>query len=84
MSTRRCPMEWIMPADKLGRYMTSDVFLARANAAVKKAVRNLEEKGIEPAYVVREPKEAATEVSGDVVKVSVGASSAKRKTLKVA
>jgi CBS domain-containing protein len=77
-------MERIMPADKLGRYMTSDVFLARANAAVKKAVRNLEEKGIEPAYVVREPKEAATQVSGNVVKVSVGASSAKRTILKVA
>jgi len=73
-----------MPADKLGRYMTSEAFLSRAKAAVKKAVRNLEEKGIQPAYVVRESKEAATEVSGDVVKVSVGASSAKRKPLKVA
>ncbi|MBC8641671.1 hypothetical protein IAG25_33130 [Caballeronia sp. EK] len=73
-----------MPADKLGRYMTSEAFLSRANAAVKKAVRSLEEKGIQPAYVVREPKEAATEVSGEVVKVSVGASSAKRKPLKVA
>ncbi|SEI14574.1 hypothetical protein [Paraburkholderia hospita] len=73
-----------MPADKLGRYMTSDVFLARANAAVKKAVSNLEAKGIEPAYVVREPKEAAKEVSGEVVKVSVVASSTKRKTLKIA
>jgi hypothetical protein len=33
---------------------------------------------------VRESKGAATEVSGEVVKVSVGASSAKRKSLKVA
>lgn len=73
-----------MPADKLGRYMTSDAFLTRANAAVKKAVRNLEEKGIEAAYVVREPAESAKEASGDVVKVSVGTSSAKRKNLKVA
>ena len=72
-----------MPADKLGCYMASDVFLKRANAAVKKAVRNLEEKGIKPAYIVCEPKEAATKVSGNVVKVSVGESSTKRKTLKV-
>ncbi|WP_323074115.1 hypothetical protein [Mycetohabitans endofungorum] len=77
-------MEWTMPTDKLGRYMASDVFLARANAAVKKAAHNLEKKGIQPVYVVRDPKEAATKVSGDVVKVSVGVSSAKRKTLKVA
>jgi hypothetical protein len=76
-------MEWTMPTDKLGRYMASDVFLARANAAVKKAAHNLE-KSIQPVYVMRYPKEAATKVSGDVVKVSVGVSSAKRKTLKVA
>ncbi len=72
-----------MPADKLGRYMTSEAFLTRANAAVKKAVAGLEAKGIQPAYVVRQPKDAATETSGEVVKVSVGVSSAKRKTLKL-
>lgn len=83
MSTRRYPTEWSMPADKLGRYMTSEAFLSRANAAVKKAVCNLEEKGIQPAYVVRESN-AATEVSGEVVKVSVGASSAKSKPYKIA
>lgn len=70
-----------MPADKLGRFMTSDAFMARANSAVTKAVRNLESKGITPAYVKRQPHEAAVDVSGDVVKVTV---SAKRKPLKVA
>ena len=84
MSTRRCPMEWIMPADKLGRYLKSDLFLARVNAAVAEAVRDLEEHGITPTYVVRGPKDAATEASGEVVKVSAGKSSGKRKTLKVA
>lgn len=43
-----------MPADKLGRYMTSPEFLARANAAVAKAVRNLEARGIQPHYMDRE------------------------------
>jgi hypothetical protein len=42
-----------MAADKLGRYLTSPLFLARANAAVKKAVEELEAKGIEPAYITR-------------------------------
>lgn len=42
-----------MASDKLGRYMTSPQFLERANAAVTKAVRQLEAKGIEPAYVTR-------------------------------
>ncbi|XUW88637.1 hypothetical protein OH764_00780 [Burkholderia sp. M6-3] len=35
-----------MPADKLGRYMTSRAFLERAQAAVAKAVRALGAKGI--------------------------------------
>lgn len=39
-----------MAADKLGRYMTSQGFLARAKAAVAAAVRELEAKGIKPAY----------------------------------
>lgn len=73
-----------MPADKLGRYMTSEAFLTRAKASVKKAVENLEAKGIEPAYAVRDPKDAAAQASGVVVKVSVGESGARRKTLKIA
>ena len=46
-----------MAADKLGRYMTSPQFIERANAAITKAVRELEAKGIKPAYAVR-PTEA--------------------------
>jgi|GEM_PF-1863304 len=42
-----------MPADKLGRFMTSDLFLARANAAIAKAVHQLEEQGIAPTYIQR-------------------------------
>ncbi|WP_176059968.1 hypothetical protein [Paraburkholderia sp. BCC1876] len=42
-----------MPADKLGRYMTSPEFLKRAKAAVADAVHKLEAKGIQPAYVDR-------------------------------
>lgn len=42
-----------MSADKLGRFMTSEVFLARANAAVAKAVHWLEEQGTRPPYVQR-------------------------------
>ena len=49
-----------MPADKLGRYMRSDLFLSRVNAAVRDAVRDLEEHGITPTYIQRpqsdEPK----------------------------
>jgi len=45
-----------MPADKLGKYMTSADFLQRANAAVKKSVSNLEAKGIDPAYSARRSK----------------------------
>ncbi|TAM05447.1 MAG: hypothetical protein EPN70_08535 [Paraburkholderia sp.] len=43
-----------MPADELGRYMTSPEFFARAKAAVEKAVRELEAKGIQPCYMDRE------------------------------
>lgn len=42
-----------MAAEKLGRYMTSPQFIERANAAITKAVRELEAKGIQPAYVMR-------------------------------
>jgi hypothetical protein len=42
-----------MPADKLGSYMQSLEFLKRANAAVFEAVRRLEAKGIQPAYLDR-------------------------------
>ena len=42
-----------MSADKLGRFMASPEFLARANAAIAKSVRELEMKGIQPAYVDR-------------------------------
>lgn len=45
--------EKAMPADKLGRYMQSPEFLKRANAAVAKAVRELEAKGIQPTYLDR-------------------------------
>lgn len=46
-----------MPADKFGRFMTSDTFLARANAAIGKAVRRLEKRGIAPAYIQRQPSQ---------------------------
>lgn len=46
-----------MPADKFGRFMTSDTFLARANAAVTKALRRLEKRGDAPAYIQRQPSE---------------------------
>ncbi|WP_175817981.1 hypothetical protein [Burkholderia diffusa] len=39
-----------MSADKLGRFMTSPEFLARANAAIARSVRELEMKGIQPVY----------------------------------
>ncbi|MFL9903323.1 hypothetical protein PQR71_35205 [Paraburkholderia fungorum] len=42
-----------MPADKLGRFMTSKEFLRRANAAVVEAVRHLEARGIKPVYLDR-------------------------------
>ncbi|TAL98240.1 MAG: hypothetical protein EPN73_03290 [Paraburkholderia sp.] len=43
-----------MPADKLGRYMTSDLFKSKANAAVERAVAKLRAKGITPAYSTRQ------------------------------
>lgn len=43
-----------MPADKLGQYMRSDLFLKGANEAVAKAVRELEAKGIKPVYIARQ------------------------------
>ncbi|WP_186129881.1 hypothetical protein [Burkholderia gladioli] len=42
-----------MSADKLGRFMASPEFLARANAAIARSVRELEMKGIQPVYVDR-------------------------------
>ncbi|CAE6697372.1 hypothetical protein [Paraburkholderia domus] len=41
-------------SDRLARFITSPEFLERANAAVRKAVAELEAKGIKPAYIVRE------------------------------
>ncbi|MBO1856665.1 hypothetical protein J4G52_24310 [Burkholderia cenocepacia] len=52
-----------MPADKLGRYMTSQAFFDRAKAAVADAVRALEAKGIKPAYGERDSREKARAVS---------------------
>ena len=46
-----------MPAEKFGRFMTSDTFLMRANAAVAAAVRHLEMRGITPAYIRRQPNQ---------------------------
>ncbi|MFM0140575.1 hypothetical protein [Caballeronia grimmiae] len=42
-----------MDAGKLGRYITSKAFLDRANAAVVKAVGELEARGIKPVYIER-------------------------------
>lgn len=42
-----------MSTDKLGRYMTSEVFLARANAAIASAASKLEAEGIKPVYLDR-------------------------------
>jgi hypothetical protein len=52
--------EEAMPADKLGRYMTSRTFLERANAAVAEAVRALEAKGIKPVFSERGSTDEAT------------------------
>lgn len=46
--------EHAMPADKLGRFMTSPEFLERAKTAVARAVRELETKGIRPVYLDRD------------------------------
>ncbi|MBA9902271.1 MULTISPECIES: hypothetical protein [Burkholderiaceae] len=55
-----------MPADKLGRYMTSQAFFDRAKAAVADAVRALEAKGIKPAYGERaSTREMAQEVMAE-------------------
>lgn len=43
-----------MSADKLSRYINSDLLLKRANEAVAKAVRGLEARGIQPCYLDRE------------------------------
>ncbi|KVM76662.1 hypothetical protein [Burkholderia stagnalis] len=58
-----------MPADKFGRYLISDTYREQVSAAVKKAIRNLEEHGIAPVYVARKPKDAeANAESGDAAK----------------
>lgn len=53
-----------MSAHKLGRYMTGNAFLIRANVTVSKAVRQLEELGVAPAYaqrsLIESPKTAAS------------------------
>ncbi|CAJ0729289.1 hypothetical protein R76706_01990 [Ralstonia mannitolilytica] len=60
-----------MPADKLGRFMTSDLFLARANSAVANAVRRLEEQGIAPTYVQRpQSEESKTQPNPNVARGS--------------
>jgi hypothetical protein len=56
--------EQAMPADKLGRYMRSDLFLSRVNAAVRDAVRDLEEHGITPTYIQR-PQSDESKVQPD-------------------
>ena len=43
-----------MPADKLGQYIRSDLFLKRVNEAVAEAVRELEANGIKPVYITRQ------------------------------
>lgn len=43
-----------MSADKLGRFMASPEFLARANAAIARSVHELEMKGIRPVYFDRD------------------------------
>ncbi|AXV76133.1 hypothetical protein CJO79_03640 [Ralstonia solanacearum] len=53
-----------MPADKLGRFMTSGTFLARANAAVTTAVRRLEMRGITPAYIQRQQSQQSKAGAG--------------------
>lgn len=45
--------EKAMPTDKLGRFMTSNLFLVRANAAVAQAVHRLKEQNISPTYIQR-------------------------------
>jgi hypothetical protein len=52
-----------MDAKKFGRYITSGAFLERANAAVVKAVSELEARGIKPVYIERaSPRAVLNEV----------------------
>lgn len=53
-----------MPADKLGRFMTSRTFLTRANTAIAAAVRRLEVRGIAPAYIQRQPSQQSKAGAG--------------------
>lgn len=48
-----------MAADKLAQFVASGEFLKRANAAITEAVRELEAKGIKPAYVMRQASDLA-------------------------
>ncbi|MHA6828476.1 hypothetical protein ACQUJV_19935 [Ralstonia pseudosolanacearum] len=43
-----------MPADKLGQYIRSDLFLKRVNEVIAEAVRELEANGIKPVYITRQ------------------------------
>ena len=58
--------------------MTSNAFLTRANVAISKAVRQLEERGVAPAYVQRslnEPRKMAAggrDASAPEKKVTAG------------
>lgn len=45
-----------MPADKLGQYIRSDLFLKRVNEAIAEAVRALEANGIKPVYISRQQR----------------------------
>lgn len=56
-----------MPADKLGRYLTSRECSDRVSAAVAGAIRALEEKGITPTYIKRDLiREQAQAVSAEI------------------
>ncbi|AEG68827.1 hypothetical protein PP715_21325 [Ralstonia solanacearum] len=54
-----------MPADKLGQYIRSELFLKRANEAVAKAVRELEAKGIKPVYITRQRQDPSHTIKSD-------------------
>jgi len=43
-----------MAGEKLGEFVASGEFLRRANKAITEAVRDLEAKGVKPAYVIRD------------------------------
>ncbi|MDE2201608.1 MAG: hypothetical protein KGJ38_02665 [Burkholderiaceae bacterium] len=54
-----------MPADKLGQFMKGAEFLRRCNAAIEKAVRGLETRGIKPVYSERQAGDVhSAEASG--------------------